>query len=204
MSQMLKLLEQAINDAGNLTENWEKSLQLLSGKKLRIVLTDLNVSFVLCFTPERIALFENIETPVDAEILGTTTQLFHHAWKSKWGNPSLNVGNVIEVSGDVEVAGHCQEFLRGLSIDWEGWAAKFLGDASAHQLSRLLEEGKRLVKETKHDLKAITSDYLQEELRATPTPQEFRNFWEEIQDLQKEIDRLVTRIDHLSVDLEEK
>lgn len=103
----------------------------------------------------------------------------------------------IRLSGDVELGQAVKNLFDELDIDWEGHLAHFTGDVVAHQVGSLFRQGLAFKKQLQESLHLNMSDYLHEELRAFPSREEINDFFNDIDQLALDVERLQAHVNQL-------
>jgi ubiquinone biosynthesis accessory factor UbiJ len=103
----------------------------------------------------------------------------------------------VEISGDTHLGHQFGEFMAGLDIDWEEQLSRLTGDVIAHEIGNaargLLDWGSRQTRTFEQNLQ----EYLQEELRMTPSRLEIEPFLADVDRLRDDVERLDARISRL-------
>ena len=100
----------------------------------------------------------------------------------------------VRIVGDAELAARLQTALRGTGIDWEGLAARWVGDTAAHQLSRATRAGAAWAREAAARLARTVAEYLTEEARDLPPRAEVEAFLDAVDRLRDDVERLEARV----------
>jgi ubiquinone biosynthesis protein UbiJ len=106
-------------------------------------------------------------------------------------------GGDIRIDGDMKTARSFQRLLDHLAIDWHGFLAGAIGSAPAAGLLELLGATRRWSADTGAALRQDAAEYLQEEVRALPSPAEGEEWLRAVDTLRADADRLEARIDRL-------
>ena len=193
----LKILQKALNTAIGLDDAIAAKLLLLEGKIIQITIMPLQVHFFITFTAGEIVLMATAprtpDTVIESSPLGlirlsflpasTTRSLFH---------------NEVKLSGDIELGQQVKKLVDALDIDWEGHLAEITGDVFAYQISSLLRRGQALKSKLSTSLCNNVTDYLQEELRYFPPKEEINDFYDDVDKLTDDTERLAAQINCLS------
>ena len=193
----LKALELAINTAMSLDEQMPEKLQKLHAKVLELVIKPLNVHFFIQFGPQKIHLLDHYEGQADTIIYSNPLGLIRLSLLPASKARSL-FNDKIRMSGDVELGQQVKQLFDSIDIDWEGHLAHFTGDVVAHQIGSLVRKGIDFQKQVSHSMQQNISEYLQEELRASPSPNELNDFFHDIDELSLAVERLHAKVDQLT------
>ncbi len=188
-------LEQLLNQAIRLDPETPKRLSPLHGRVIELQLVGLGLSLFLIPEPNGIQLFSAFEGEADCTLRGTPLDLSRMRGSQESTN-QLFRGSV-EISGDSHLAQQFGDFLAGLDIDWEEQLSKLTGDVIAHEIGNatrgLLSWGRSQTQTFEQNLQ----EYLQEELRLTPSRLEIDPFFSEVDRLRDDVERLEARIARL-------
>ncbi|HVT62215.1 MAG TPA: SCP2 sterol-binding domain-containing protein [Legionellaceae bacterium] len=197
----LLALQKAMNGALSLDEDMPIKMKPLEGKVLEIVVNPLNICFFIQFQQSQIRLlsyFEGIpDTIIHSNPLGLIRLSLLPASKLR----SLFNDN-IRISGNVELGQQVKALFDNIEIDWEGHLAHFTGDVVAHQIGSWVRETYAFNRRLVSSFKRSFTEYLQEERRIFPTMQEVNDFFQDIDDLNLRLERLIAHFNQLSVEHE--
>ena len=107
-------------------------------------------------------------------------------------------GGDVEISGDTALAQRFGQILAKIDIDWEEHLSRIIGDIPAHQMGRAARNISDWAKSSQKELEWQIGEYLQEEVVATPRPEETADFIAEIDTLRDDVDRLAARVERLT------
>jgi len=103
----------------------------------------------------------------------------------------------ISVSGDLQLVQKLTALAQRANIDWEEWLSKLFGDSVAHELGRGIR-GLALWASTATETFACDiGEYLREERRLSPTRLEVEDFFNNVDQLRDDVERLELRIARL-------
>lgn len=197
----LLALQKAMNCALALDEDMPSKIKPLEGKVLELVVNPLNVCFFLTFQDglvKLLAYYDGIpDTVIHSNPLGLIRLSLLPASKLR----SLFNDN-IRISGDVGLGQEVKALFDNIEIDWEGHLAHFTGDVVAHQIGSWVREGRAFNRRLVTSLKRSMSEYLQEERKVVPTPQEMQDFYQDVDELGMRLERLIAHFNQLAVDHE--
>ncbi|MFA5960517.1 MAG: SCP2 sterol-binding domain-containing protein [Tatlockia sp.] len=192
----LVALQKAINQALALDENSAAKLAALDGKVLKLIVAPLQVDFYLRFGNQQLQLLAayegNPDTLIQSSPLGLIRLSFLPASKAR----SL-FNDQIRISGDVELGQQVKKLFDELDIDWEGHLAHFTGDVVAHQLGSLVRQGLAFKSKISHSLRNNVTEYLQEELGLLPPAEAIADFFNDIDTLSLDVERLEAHVNQL-------
>ena len=166
----------------------------LNGKSLRIWLKPHNLSLLVSFHAEGVALSQDLQAPADAEIAGDFSTLMRLITEPR----SVLFGQGAEISGDAALVQRLQKAMRDAELDWETWLAEQIGDGATAALKQMLEPVRDHLQQSKESLSLNAREYLQEELAAVPARVEYEIWSDKVTRLQTQLERLERRIERLS------
>ena len=176
-----------------------QKISAFEGRVIAIELVGLNKKFYLF--PQGgsedtcIKLSERYEGEPDTVLKGTPVALFKMGIASDVA-PMMLKGEV-EISGDMRLGREFKKLLAEMDVDWEESLASLIGDAPAHQLTRVAKQFTRWAGRAKQSIVADISEYLQEESRDVVAGAELEIFYQDVDELRDDVDRLQARVDAL-------
>lgn len=196
----LKVLQKAINKAMGLDDSMAAKLRLLEGKIIQIVILPLQVHFFITFTAGEIVLMANAPKAPDTVIESSPLGLIRLSLLPVSKARSL-FHDEVKLSGDIELGQQIKKLFDELDIDWEGHLANFTGDVVAYQIGSLLRRGRDFKNGVSKSLQNNVSEYLHEELRSFPPKEELNDFYDDVDKLTDDIERLAAQINYLNMAL---
>ncbi len=198
----LLALQKAINCALALDEDMPTKMEPLEGKVLEVVVSPLNVCFFLTFHEGAVKLLAYYDGVPDTVIHSSPLGLIRLSLLPASKLRSLFNDN-IRISGDVALGQEVKALFDNIEIDWEGHLSHFTGDVVAHQIGSWVREGRAFNRRLMTSLKRSMTEYLQEERKLTPSPQEMQDFFQDVDDLGLRLERLIAHFNQLAVDHEQ-
>lgn len=192
----LKTLQLALNTALTLDEQMPDKLNALEGKVLKLVITPLNAHFFIRFANKEILLLDRYEEQPDSIIYSSPLGLIRLSLLPSSKARSL-FNDKIRIVGDVELGQKIKQIFDEMDIDWEGHLAEFTGDVVAHQIGSFVRKGLQFKKQFSTSMRLNMSEYIQEELRLTPSKNEIEDFFKDIDELSLDVERLTAHINQL-------
>ncbi len=98
------------------------------------------------------------------------------------------------IAGKVSTAKYFQHFLASLSVDWQGFFAKFLPDELASKTADAIEQGIEFAKGSGEKLAESLRTYLLDEKKLLVTQSEFQQFKQQVQQLHHRLDTLLNQV----------
>ena len=129
----------------------------------------------------------------DIKLSGTLPSLARFA-----RTPDANINDFdLEVWGDLELLTALKGIATGLELDWEQALADRLGDIAGHQLANALRSHFNWLEDRRNTLERLLSEFLTEELGASPTTTELNTLHQGIDRLRTDTDRISARVELL-------
>jgi ubiquinone biosynthesis accessory factor UbiJ len=190
------LIEQLGNRLLALDAEANHRLNQFAGKVIHIHITDLSLDYYLLFPGGSLVVQPTSERQASASISGKLSAFIAAATSAESGDAIFS--GDLHFSGEVNTARQFQTFAQALQIDWREPFSRYFGDVLGHSISggllKLHELGKGLLNNLKQDI----PEYLQEEIRVTPTAFEISHFCDQVDLLRSQADRLQARIERLT------
>lgn len=111
--------------------------------------------------------------------------------------PSSLANTGVDLVGSTHLLQQWQTILHTLDIDWEDAISQTLGDIAGPLASNGLKKAAQWFTQQTRDHQRLASEYLPEEIKATPSHTELNDFYEDIDALKLNSDRLSARVDKL-------
>ena len=189
------LLEKILQKLIKLDPQAQQRLKELEGKVVSIELKDWQQTFHLSIEQDNLWVSSHHEGESHVTMSGTSFAFFNLAIAEKGGDAFFK--GDIHFSGEVGSAQKFQLFWQSLHIDWEEELAHYTGDILAYHIGQVArglgQFGSKLTKTAQLNF----SECIKEEARLTPDPIEVDAFFDELDDLKSDVNRLEARICHL-------
>ncbi len=192
---IITALESALNQYLSLDEDVSVFLTPLANKVIAINILPFNETVYLCPTKDKIQLLESYTSDADATLSGTLSALGLMGLSSTPMH-SLFSGEVT-IEGDTRVAQKFQQIFNRLDIDLEEKLSYFTGDIIAHKIGNLFRSSQNWSQETLETFKLNSKEFLQEETRDLPAGPEADIFYQQVDKIRADFDRLDARIKQL-------
>ncbi|WP_421867604.1 ubiquinone biosynthesis accessory factor UbiJ [Motiliproteus sp.] len=187
------LLELSINKAIARDPVAQRRLADLQDKRLRLLLPFPALNLVVELGPEGVNLCDGVAIEqVDCEIEGSASELL-----ALMMDPQLAFEGRVELRGDTLLANQLRQIAQQLDLDWGGLIGDCIGDAPAQVLLNLLNQGRANLKEASNNLLDDLDNWLHEEIRVQPSRAELEGFYDEVDRLRLDADRLRARVERL-------
>lgn len=192
-------LEAAFNTWLKLDEktqgNARQRLQALQGKLIHLRIT--NPGFDLYFLPTatHVRISANYDAPTDVSIQGSALAFMRLAQSEDSGHAMLENG--IKLEGDLGLGTEFSKILREIEVDWEELLSQTVGDTVAHQAGQFTRNTKGWMDQSAQAMRMNTQEYLQEEVRLLPADAELSYYYEQVDELRLDAERLEARLNRL-------
>ena len=140
----------------------------------------------------RIEIKDRYDAEPDTVLTGTPSALLRLSMSRSAA--VLMLSGDIEITGDTRLGHEFKKLLNEIDIDWEEQLAGVLGDAPASQIMRFVGKLGSWGRNATDSITADLAEYLQEESRDVVTGYELENFYQEVDRLRNDVDRLEARI----------
>lgn len=194
LSFILPLIENFLNHYIQLDPESHRHLELLHGKVIAIQSRHFNHQLYLIFRRKKIHINSHYEGNVDVTLKGTP---FDFLRLSSQSDSASVFASDIEITGDMEVAEKFKSLFAELEIDWEEQLSTYTGDIIAHQVGNFVRAFSAWAKQSMQSLQQNITEYVQEEIRLTPSPAEVQDFFSDIITLHHDVERIDKRLQRL-------
>lgn len=191
----LEGLEQIIN--GVLIHD-PASAQQLAKMQGKIILIDSSLPAIrVAVEPSTkgIILHHNWSDAADITVTGSLVAIAGMAINSA-ETVSLS-GTGVNVSGNLELLRQLNQIMAGLDIDWEAALAELVGEIPAHLIAESIRNSAQYRTAALQRAQTALAEVSQEELRLTPSKNEFDEFMASVRHVTADIDRLTARANKL-------
>lgn len=189
----LRTLEQAIRSALALDEKSSTRLAALDGKTLALVILPLDVRFFIEFAHSSLFIKAHTDHIPDCTIKSSPMGLVRLSLLPASKARSL-FNDHIKMEGNAEFGEAVKALFDDLDIDWEGHLAYFTGDVVAHQIGNVVRKGAAFTEHLRNSFKHQFGDFLKEELRVSPGQEELRDFFDDVDIIRADVERLAAKI----------
>lgn len=189
-------LESAINHYLALDPHTINTLASLEGKVILLEITDWPFKLFLLPTKSGFTLMTNYEEKANTIIKGKLFSLIKYSATTMTTSSSFS--EEVEISGDMELGENIRKILRNIDIDWEEHLSTITGDVIAHQAGNLARDFFAWGRNTAENMQHNLTEYLQEEAQQLPPKEELHDFYNSVDELRSQTERLAARIKNLS------
>ncbi len=193
---MTPIIETALNQYLALDPEAPGKLQAFDSKVICLEISSLNKLLYLIVNDQKINVRETYEGPVDTTISGTPAGLFKLGLKKD--TAELFFAREIELRGDTRLGRQFKAFLSEMDIDWEEHLSAIIGDIAANKIQKLLSSIHAWGNSAANNFTADVGEYLQEESRMVISGPEMEMFFQQVDSLRDDTERLSARIERMS------
>jgi len=184
-------LEQAVNAAIALDPYTAQRLGRLEGKVIAVRLRGLDMTFYLAPQHNGLKVMSHYAGPPDTVLTGSPFDL------ARMGSGEGFSAGQVSIDGDVELGQRIQQIIGGLDIDWEEHLSRVTGDVVAHKVGNAARSFFAWTRSAVDKLGRDGAEYVQDDLRLTPTWQEAEVYFAAVDEVRSDCDRLEARIRRL-------
>lgn len=190
-------LEKAVNAALRYDPGTRTALSRLAGRVLAIESTFPPLTFYLQPQAEQsgasLSIHAYCETPVETTLRGSLPAILALTFGSQ--HSLANSG--VEVTGNTGLLAELQDIFANLDMDWEEPITDVLGSTLGHPFSQLLRKQWQWTNNNIGKAQRFLGDYITEELRATPSRSELEIFYQDVDQVRSDTERLALRVRRL-------
>lgn len=191
----LALIEASINHLLALDPEGASRLAEYQGRILLLELIGFGSRIYLIPGAAGVQLYGAYDAEPDCTVRGTPAALLRMAL-SRHREDAIFAGS-LEIDGDNRLAQGIGDCVYGLDIDWEEQLARVLGDTTAHRVGVQARGTRRWAQRSGDVLTQDLREYLLEETRMLPSPEEVRAFLDDVDRTRDDCERLAARVDRL-------
>ncbi|HTQ99419.1 MAG TPA: SCP2 sterol-binding domain-containing protein [Candidatus Acidoferrum sp.] len=195
-SAMLLPLELAVNQVLALDATSAGKLAALEGNALAIESKQPAATFFITVAGGKLRLSPRYEGTTTATLSGSPTALLRLLLKREAVTSLHDSG--LELRGNTGFVQALQNVLLGLRIDWEFQLSLVLGDIPTQLLADGVHKSQSYLHRTADRVRRDVGDFLLEEGRLVPAPDELEKFYADVQSLALRLDRLEAGLAHLA------
>lgn len=189
------MLESVINRYLALDPEMLDKLAEFDGKVIKLEINGINRVLYMLPNDRGIQLKTEHEGPVDTVLSGSPVSMLKMGLFSNTAD--LLLKGDIEITGDTRLGHRFKNVLSQMDIDWAEPLANIVGDSIAYQLQQSARRFGSWRKQTVQSVSTSVSEYLQEESRDVVSQTELEIFYDAVDQLRNDADRLQARIKSL-------
>lgn len=199
IQSFLFAVSKIINGYLHLDPESPERLQQLRGKVIAVELAPLQLSFHCHFNDNGL-LITTSSDQTDAKIVGTPLQLLNVMIDKE--NRQQFFADDIKISGDAEIANQLVQLFDDARIDIENELARIVGDTTAYHISNLINNTKTWLRTTVDVFTDDVKEYTHEEAQWFPPNEALTNFFNEVDELRMDVDRLEKHFQKIKTQVE--
>jgi len=186
-------LESIINKALQYDPGSRYALAKLQGKVLAVELNSPTLTLFLLPDAEGVRVQSIYDGDTTTRIKGSPLSLL-----SLLTSQQINLANSgVEVFGNTGFLIDLQRILQNLDIDWEEALSGIVGDVAGPQVGHSVRGLQQWLVERKQSFNRLFSEFLTEEIRATPSVSELKFFYQQVDKVRLATDRAAATLQHL-------
>jgi ubiquinone biosynthesis accessory factor UbiJ len=190
-----RALEFALNQALALDPDTRAALSSLDGRRIALTLDAPRLALALTVDGDRLRVGPaEAGHEADLSLLATAGALLSQLLPRAGDAPPVGK---LRISGDAELAQRLQKLARGFSPDFDAAFARVFGDVLGVQIARVLREGLSYGRERAAHFAQDAADYVSEERGDVATGVEQAIFFDEVDALRDDVDRIAARVERL-------
>ena len=194
-SAAINMLTSALNAYLALDPEAPEKLTAFDGKVICIDIKGPDKTLYLLINGNRISVVKAYEAEPDATITGSPAALFKLGMHRD--SAPLFFAGEVEIRGDTRLGRRFKSLLAEMEIDWEEHLSRLVGDIAAHRIAGLFNELSKWSKTATDNFADDVGEYLQEESRDVVSGAEMGMFYQQVDKLRDDAERLKARIDRL-------
>ncbi len=192
-SALAAIIEKTVNLALRYDPATQARLNKLQSATIAWNSTEPELTLIITIEENNIRVGTYSEDTADITLTGPLLDFISLMSQAQYSLADSN----IEARGKIGLLNEFQEIVNNLDIDWEEPLTEIFGVIPGHQLAEFIrnkaEKGSTLAKA----LPPRVGEYLTEELRAIPTKIELNTFFDQVDTIKADVDRVGARIDAL-------
>lgn len=196
---MLGAVEELANRFLRLDPDSPHYLKPLAGKVIEIDIKHLDLTIYCCPNHDDIQLLDHFNGEPDTTMTGSVSAFI--AMSLSDSPLSFLTNGDVTIEGDLDTGRKFQALFDRFEPELEEWLSGYTGDVIAHEIGNFARSGKKWVQQLLTDIRLDMSEYLQHESRQLPSQPEVRYFFDKVDTLRADNDRLQVRIKRLETAL---
>jgi ubiquinone biosynthesis protein UbiJ len=168
----------------------------LAGRALRLHVDSPSWDFFIELHGGGVRVMGSRANDADVTLRGSLTQLARLGWQASRGGDGLPQG--LDVEGDTELLTRFNGMLTRVGFDPEEFAARFLGDATAHRVVQGVERLLGFSRRSAATLGLDAAEYLREETRDLARAADVEEWMNGVEALRDGVERFEARLRRLA------
>ncbi|HEX2549889.1 MAG TPA: SCP2 sterol-binding domain-containing protein [Gammaproteobacteria bacterium] len=187
-------LQSVLNQYLALDPESAKKIKAIHHKVVTIELLGIPLTFQLIFRDSTVEISKVTEEP-DTIIRGTPLSLIRMSMDKN--NRNSFFADDVSIEGDLELGQKVIDLFDSLDIDYEEYLAYWIGDIPSYHMGQLSRKIRAFKNNFTSTLKDNFSEYLHEETQIFPPKEEILDFFNDVDHLRVDVDRLEAKIKKL-------
>lgn len=189
-------LEAVINRALSLSPDGQQELAKLAGCVFGVHCTAPTMdAYIQPNAKGRIRLMGTYEGNITTRVTGSASDFTELA--SSEDPTATLINGSLELDGDSAPLIELQKLISALDVDWEAPLVEVLGDVAGHQLAKVLRGVHSWSRQASDGLMRQLQEFIHEEAKLCPPRLELEDFYSDIAQLTRQVERLQSRISRL-------
>jgi len=172
----------------------QQKMKDLAGRVVALFFTDLEVQLYFLADNNQFTVLSSYEGKPDVKLSGKSWDFFHMGINNH-NSGTTDFDSNIHFDGDVATGQRFAKLFAELNIDWEEALADVTGDIFAHQATNFARHAGGWLKDVLSSGQDNLREYMQEEIRVTPTKIEIENFFDDINMLKDDTDMFIAKFE---------
>ncbi len=187
-----RAIEIAGNRALQLDCQSNDGLRQFANKVIHVQITDWTLDYYFLFPNSTLVVRSKSVRSPSVSISGKLSAFIAAATQKNSGD-AIFQGD-LHFTGEINTARQFQQFVQQLQIDWQQPLSDSFGDVAGQLISNGLIKTGSFVKNVFVNIQQDTPEYLQEELKVTPSHTELEQFFDQVDLVRSQAERLQARI----------
>jgi ubiquinone biosynthesis protein UbiJ len=197
---MRRLIEKALNHYLALDPESRSRLNHIENRVILIQLQGIDVRFQWIFSDGKIHIKPADFAVPDTIITGTPLSLLHLSlFKSE---RKRFFAEEASIEGDLELGREVMEIFDSLEIDWEEYLSHWIGDVPAHQVGHFARKIKKFSQHFRETIAQNINEFVHEECEIFPPKEALQDFFNDVDLIRMDTDRLEMQVLQLEKMLE--
>ena len=192
---LAEFIESAVRRTSETNPDFRNSLFEFEGSVIFIDINDIGFQWSICVKDRELQIETDYDPSPDLTIRGPLRD-FLRVMKARDFNPGEVEG--LEISGDMKLAQKVYQVLNSTELDFEELIAVQIGDIPARHLGNTFRWGKQNFLGNDSQLAQFFRTSLVDEAYMVPSRSRVEKFFDDVDLLQADLDRLELRVNRLS------
>ena len=190
-----RIAQNVINHMMTFDPETQEGFQGFSGKAIKMQVTDIDSISYLHITESGFEILRAYEGEVTATISGSMVALGQLGVQQFFNG--VGKRQSVSIEGDLEFVQQLLQLSKKYRLDWEEILAKAFGDVIGHQVGNGVRGLVNWIRGSAQKTKGDLAEYLQEEVRLLPSREEVNIFYDNVDALRSDFDRVEIKVRRL-------